>query len=87
MEPEDKRMLKRILDLTEDNHKMLKKLHHALWWQRFSSFLYWVVVIGASIGLYYYLQPLFESVSKIYESVTGQDVSINGLFDSFLQKR
>ncbi|MDP2704961.1 MAG: hypothetical protein U1D31_00810 [Patescibacteria group bacterium] len=87
MDPEDKRMLKKTLELAESNNKMLKKLHGDLVWRKIWSAVYWVFVLGLSLGLYYYLQPVLDSLTHTYQSLTGQVADINQLFDSVLKKR
>ena len=87
MEPEDNRMLKRVLELSESNHKMLKKLHRNLLLHRIFSIIYWVLIIGVTVGLYYYLQPVFDQVSKIYSDTTGIQVDIGKTFNNLLQRR
>ena len=87
MEPEDKRMLKKTLELAENNNKILKKLYSDVVWQRIWSAVYWVFVLGTAVGVYYYLQPFIDSLTHTYQSLTGQAVDINQLFDSVLKKR
>ncbi|MEK7180041.1 MAG: hypothetical protein AAB706_01050 [Patescibacteria group bacterium] len=87
MDSEDRRMLKHAVELSESNNKILKKLYGALVWQRISSIVYWVVIIGVTIGAYYYVQPILDSFFKFYESLTGQSIDSNQLFDAFLRKR
>jgi len=86
MEPEDKRMLKRVLELSENNNKMIRKLYRSFVLQRIITVLYWVLIIGVTIGLYYYLQPFFDQVSKIYSDITGVQVNLGESFNSFFQK-
>ncbi|MCK5059851.1 MAG: hypothetical protein KAR00_01735 [Candidatus Pacebacteria bacterium] len=87
MESEDREMLKCVLELSESNHKMLKKMHRNLLLHRIFSVLYWALIIGATVGLYYYLQPFFDQVSEIYSGITGVQVDIGEVFNNLIQKK
>ena len=87
MDPEDKRMLKHAVELSESNNKMLKKIYGDLVWKKVYSTIRWVIVIGLTIASYYYLQPILDSFFKSYENVTGQSSEFQKLFDGFFGKR
>ena len=80
-------MLRHAVELSESNNKILKKLYRALVWQKISSAVYWVAIIGVTVGAYYYVQPMLDSLIKFYGNVTGQSIDPNQLFDAFLRKR
>ena len=63
---EDREMLKKILDISEQNNKMLKKLHRAMWVKSVFSFIYWLLIIGAAVGAYYYIQTYLDQILEIY---------------------
>jgi len=63
---EDRPTLQKILDLAEDNNQMLHRLQRARRWANFGSALKWLVLIVASAGVYYYLQPLLERWPTIW---------------------
>ncbi|HEY4524370.1 MAG TPA: hypothetical protein VJL36_01260 [Candidatus Paceibacterota bacterium] len=63
---EDRPTLQKILDLAEDNNQMLHRLQRARRWTNFGSALKWLVLIVASAGVYYYLQPLLERWPTIW---------------------
>lgn len=71
MTPEEKSLLERTYKLAEDNNSILKSMRRA---QRFSLIfraLYWFVIIGASIGLFYFVQPYFEQVMDMFNVFKG----------------
>lgn len=43
--------------LARENNKYLRKLYSSMKWARFFRVLYWVVIIGSMLGLYYFIQP------------------------------
>lgn len=78
LEPQEKVMLERALDLAEKNNKIITKMYRAQKWARFFHTLYWILVIGSAIGAYYLIQPYVESVSSGFaESVKN----VKGVFE------
>ena len=79
MDPEDKIKLERALALSEENNELLRKIHRSLKLSRWVRVLYWVILLGASIGAFYYLQPYIDQVLGTYGSLRG---GIEGFFIS-----
>ncbi len=63
---EERPTLQKILDLAEENNQMLRRLQRARRWAGFLSAMKWLVLIAASAGVYYYLQPLLERWPAIW---------------------
>jgi hypothetical protein len=64
MDPESKQLLEKTYSLVEENNSLLRKMRRA---QRIASFMrafYWLVIIGISIGAFYFLQPYIDQVEK-----------------------
>ncbi|MFA5841986.1 MAG: hypothetical protein WC835_03455 [Candidatus Paceibacterota bacterium] len=100
MDTETKRILEENLAVTKETNVLLKKIISAQRWGRALHFLYWAVIIGASVGAYYWLQPVLGAVLSNYNSVmssidkvqkTTQSLpdtsSINSILDSLRQKQ
>lgn len=78
--------------LAKENHRMLKKIRRNMVWSGIFRALYWLIIIGAALGLYYVLQPVYADVMDAYNSVkdsvndvkeVGQKIpGIGGVFDS-----
>jgi len=87
MTPEEKDLLKRVAELSEENNDMLRSMRRAMRFARFMSILYWVLIIGSAVGAYYFVQPYVDMVTGAYgdtkESVDGGISSINELLDMF----
>lgn len=62
LDPEEKRLL-------SENNKLLHKLTRAQNWSTFFSVFRWMVVVGAALGAYYYLQPYLEQVIGLYKNL------------------
>ncbi len=69
MEPEEKRILKETLELAKENNSMLKKIRRYMAWGRISRVVYWALIIGASLGAYYYIQPYVEAALETVSSI------------------
>ena len=64
MDSETRDQIGKILELTEENNKILRKMRRSILWGRIFHTLYWVIIIGISIGAYYYVQPYLENMIK-----------------------
>jgi len=85
MTPEERSLLEETHELAEENNKLLRAMKRS---QRFASIMrviYWVVIIGLSIGAYYYIQPYTDLLLKVAGSnVTNFQNAYNSL-QSFLK--
>lgn len=80
MQPEEKEMLKKTLELAQENNKILHSLRRSMFWGRIMRVVYWVIIIGAAIGVYYYIEPYIDSAVGAYGSVKGDLKSFGDLF-------
>ncbi len=79
MNPEEKMLLKRAVDLSEDNNQMLNKLVRAMRWGRLVKSIYWIILIGISVGAFYYVQPYINQLLGVYTSAQDTFNSIGGI--------
>lgn len=77
MDPKEKDLLERTFEYSRDNNKMLKKMRTSARFWSFMRIVYWAVIIGGAIGVYYYIQPYLDNLLDIYKQVLN-------LKDSFL---
>jgi hypothetical protein len=66
MTPEEKNLLERTYKLAEENNGILKSIRRGNRFSIFMRLLYWVVIIGASVGAYYFIQPYINQVLGMY---------------------
>ena len=83
MDPESKKLLEENLRLAEENNKMLRSLHRSMRLRRFVSIIYWVLIIGSTVGAYYFIQPYIEQVVGVYSGGKDKLDNINKFFESF----
>ncbi len=80
MEPEEKEMLKKTLELAQENNKMLRSIRRGMFWGKIMRVVYWVIIIGAAIGVYYYIEPYLNGAIGAYGGVKGDLRSFGNLF-------
>jgi len=69
MTPEEHRLLTETRELVEESAKILKNIQRT---NRFSlafRVLYWIVILGASAGAYYLIQPYIDTLKEAYSSL------------------
>lgn len=69
MSPEERQILIQTHRMVEENNALLRKMRRAALFGRIFHILYWVVIIGVSVGAYYVVQPYVDQVRGIYSGV------------------
>jgi hypothetical protein len=64
-----KKLLKENLDVSQESLKILKGIRRSNRVSAVFRFIYWLVIIGAALGLYYYLQPYLSQVPALWNQV------------------
>ncbi len=72
MSPEERKLLDETVELSRENNQMLRRMQSRLRLANFFSWLKWLIIIGTTIGAYYYLQPYLDQVLKMYSIVSEQ---------------
>ena len=80
MQPEEKEMLKKTLELSQENNHLLRSIKRSMAWGRIIKIIYWVILIGAAIGAYYYIEPYIDTAVDAYGNVKGDLKSFGDLF-------
>ncbi len=71
MNPQDRDLLQKTYDLAKDNNKILHGIRRSNRWSAVMRVIYWAVIIGASFGAYYYIQPYLDTAMKAYSQIQG----------------
>jgi hypothetical protein len=69
MEDDDKDLLQKTYDLAKENNHMLKGLRNSHRWSMFFNFTKWVIIVGASVGVFYFLQPYVDKMMNVYNDI------------------
>lgn len=80
MTPEERHLLEETLTLSKENNKMLRKMYSIARWARVARIIYWLVLVGASIGAFYYVQPYLEQLLSVYTGIQDGVQKVNTLF-------
>ncbi len=76
MDPENKETLRKILELEQKNHKMLTSIHKSMFWSKVFRVIYWVIIIAATVGAYYYIEPYINGIIEAYGGFKGDILNI-----------
>ncbi len=69
MTPEERQLLIQTHRLVEENNALLRKMRRAAILGSIFRVLYWIVIIGLSVGAYYFIQPYVEQLQGVYGGV------------------
>ena len=83
MDPESKKLLEDNLKLSEENNAMLRKLLRSMHVRRILSVLYWAIIIGSTIGAFYFIQPYIDQLKDAYGGAKNNFNGFNEILDSF----
>ena len=73
-------MLRENLKISRENRKILKRLQRSMRWGRFLRVVYWVVIIGGTLGAYYYIQPFVDNMKEMFSGIqAGTEGVTNGM--------
>jgi hypothetical protein len=64
MEPEERKMLERLVQISEQNNRMLQKMRRAVLWGRFVHMVYLIVIVSLSVASYYYIKPYIGTLTS-----------------------
>ena len=62
------RKLDELLELTRENNKILSGMRRTQRWSSFFSIVYWAVILGSILGVYYYFQPAIQKYMKTFQT-------------------
>ncbi len=57
MNPEERSLLERTYKMVEENNTILRSIRRATRFSLVFKSIYWFIIIGLSIGAFYYIQP------------------------------
>jgi len=83
MDPESKKLLEETLTLEQENNKILHSMRRSMMWTRVMNVIYWLIIIGISVGAFYFLQPYFDKVIGLYNTISGTEQKVNTTSNSF----
>ncbi|MFA6256788.1 MAG: hypothetical protein WCT29_00565 [Candidatus Paceibacterota bacterium] len=83
MSPEEREMLLKCVTLAEENNKILHAMKRSMMWTRVTRIVYWTLIIGSTVGAYYFIQPYLEQIIGVYGGTKSSIDNVNSLFENF----
>lgn len=83
MDPESKKLLEETFALAQENNKMLHKVRSVQKWTAFWSWLKIILIIGITLGSFYFLEPYLNKMKDLYNSISGTEQKLNNSGSSF----
>ncbi len=80
MNPEERELIEETLALSRENNKMLRSIQRTARIGQVMQIMYWLLIIGASVGAYYFVQPYLEQLLEAYSGVQDGVMKVNSLF-------
>ena len=77
MEPELEKRLAALESLTKENHTMLAKMRRGQIWASIFRVVYWLIILGAGVASYYFLQPYLQQLFETYTKIQAQISHLN----------
>ena len=71
MNPDEKELLERTLELSEENNKILKKMQRAARWAQVWGFIKLALIVVPLIVGYFYLEPYLGQALDNYNNIRG----------------
>jgi hypothetical protein len=82
MSPEEHELLRRSIALSEENNDILRSLQRSMRLARFMTLFYWLVIIGISVGAWYFLQPYWNKALGVYNAAQVQLNNVDNVVNS-----
>lgn len=84
MDANEKSALYKLVELTEENNKLLRKLYRGTLWHRWVTAIYWIIIIGFSLGAFYFVQPYLDTLGVTYNTLKQKVEEVQGVGGKFL---
>lgn len=71
--------LEETREIVERNHEILQSIERTMFWRRVFSIVYWLIIIGVAVGLFYFLDPYIDRLWNAYSQIIEQLNSVPGV--------
>jgi len=71
MDQEVKSLLEENIKISKENNELLLKIRNVQRWSQITRYLYWFVLLGISLGAFYFVKPYLNNLLSLY---TGGDL-------------
>lgn len=70
--------IEEIRNLERENNEMLRGIKRALVLGQVFGVIRWVIIIGGTVGVFYYFEPVFMQLLSTYQDLLGTLGSVPG---------
>ena len=81
MDSQDRELLEKTFRLAEENNAMLRAIRRSMRWSWIGRAIYWALLIGISIGAFYFIQPYIDQLLGVYTGIQGGVQDVQQLFN------
>ncbi|OGD68835.1 hypothetical protein A3I18_01865 [Candidatus Campbellbacteria bacterium RIFCSPLOWO2_02_FULL_35_11] len=71
LDPELEGLVRENLKVSKENNELLHKLWRDVKYRRLLKFFYLMVIVGLTLGAYYYVQPYIDAFLESYSGVNS----------------
>jgi len=86
MDQDVREKLSQTLELAEENNHMLHAMRRAQRFAAFISVLKWLIIIGSTVGFYYYFQPQIQTLVQLNSDIWNTIGSARDTLQNFNQQ-
>lgn len=79
MNQEEKELLQKTFELSEENNKILRGLRSVNRWSYTMKIIYWAFIIVVAFSAYFYVQPYVEILDNTYNNIRNNVNTLNSV--------
>lgn len=79
MDSQDRELLQKTFQLAEENNAMLRKMRRSMRVANAMRIVYWLIIIGLSVGALYFIQPYIDQLLQVYSGAQSDLQSLQNL--------
>lgn len=69
MDPEERKMLERLLETSEQTNRVVRRMRREVLLVRFFHLFYWIIIIVVIYYAYYYIQPYLGNIDQVLQNL------------------
>ncbi len=82
MTPEERQLLHKIAETVDENNHMLHSVRRSMRWTSIMRWVYWIIIIGTSVGAFYLLQPYLNTLMDTYSNTQNSISNLKNIVNS-----
>lgn len=86
MNPEEKQLLEKTYEIEKENNHILKGIRSSNRWNNFFKIFYWILIIGISVGAFYFVEPYVNKLLDTYKGIQGDFQGVKSVVDKVSNK-